>query len=512
MEGVWRAGVFALFLALLLGACARSTPAPQEIRKPAVAGQFYPSDPAELSRMIEAMLARAEKVLPSPPQVLIVPHAGYVFSGQVAAWAFKQVEGARYDAVIVIGVNHYVPGFRQISVYSGDAFETPLGLVRVARDIAGRLLKHRGIVSDQEPHRQEHSVEVEVPFIQKVLPGTPIVPIVMGEPSEENAYILSDALAEIAEGRRLLIVASSDLSHYPSYQDARKVDRATLEAIISMEPQTFLKTVKEWMDKGIPGLGTCACGEGPILTVMLMAQKLSLNRATVIRYANSGDTPFGDEERVVGYGAVAFWKEEGDRPSPPPDLPSTETLLPSPEPVPLRPEQKEFLLRAARETIAYFLDYGFAPLYRVEGDELQRPSGVFVTLKKHGELRGCIGEILPRRPLIVAIQWAALAAAFNDPRFPPLSREELDEVRLEISILSIPRLLEEPEKVEVGKHGLIIVKGDKAGLLLPQVPVEEGWSREEFLKGVCRKAGLPEDAWKDREARLYVFTAEVFGE
>lgn len=248
------------------------------------------------------------------------------------------------------------------------------------------------------------------------------------------------------------------------------------------------------------------------MTAMVLAQKLALNRATVLRYANSGDTPFGDEERVVGYGAVAFWKETGEKPPPPPDLPSTESLLPSPEPFPLRPEQKEFLLRVARETIAYFLDYGFAPLYKIEEVDLQRPSGVFVTLKKHGELRGCIGEILPRRPLLVAVQWAALAAAFNDPRFLPLSREELEEVKLEISILSIPKALDDPEKVEVGKHGLIIVKGEKVGLLLPQVPVEEGWDREEFLKGVCRKAGLPEDAWKNEEAKLYTFTANVFGE
>ncbi len=512
MEWLFRAMAFSLFMTLLFGACSKATPAPSEIRKPAVAGQFYPSDPTELSKMVEAMLSRAQKVLPSPPQILIAPHAGYVFSGQVAAWAFKQVEGSRYDAVIVIGVNHYVPGFRQISVYAGDAFETPLGLVPVAKGIANSLLEHKGIVFDREAHRQEHSVEVEVPFVQKVLPGTPIVPIVMGEPFWDNASVLSEALAEVAEGRKLLFVASSDLSHYPAYEDAKKVDRATLEAIISMDPEVFLKTTKEWMNKGIPGLGTCACGEGPILTAMMLAQKLGLNRATVLRYANSGDTPFGDEERVVGYGAVAFWKEEGDKPAPPPDLPSLEPLVPSPEPVPLRPEQKEWLLKVARETIQSFLDYGFAPLYKAEEEEFQRPSGVFVTLKKQGELRGCIGEVLPRRPLLVATQRAALAAAFSDPRFPPLSREELGEVKLEISVLSIPKPLGDPNQVEVGRHGLIIVKGEKVGLLLPQVPVEEGWSREEFLKGVCRKAGLPEDAWKDKEVQLYTFTAEVFGE
>ncbi|MCS7285748.1 MAG: AmmeMemoRadiSam system protein B [Anaerolineae bacterium] len=511
MSELSRGVAFILLLALLAGACARATPVISEIRKPAVAGQFYPSDPEELSRMVEAMLARAEKVLTSPPQILIVPHAGYIFSGQVAAWAFKQVEGLRYDAVVIIGVNHYVPGFQQVSVYAGDAFETPLGLVPIAGDIAKSLLKHEGIVFDKEPHKREHSIEVEVPFIQKALPDTPIVPIVVGEPVEKNAPLLADALAKVAKGRKLLFVASSDLSHYPSYQDARRVDRATLEAILSMDPQNFLKTTEEWMNKGIPNLGTCACGRGAILTALFLAQKLALNRATVLRYANSGDTPFGDAERVVGYGAVAFWKEEGDKPPPPSDLPAIDSLAPSIEPVALRPEQKERLLKIARETIAYFLDYGFAPLYKVE-EELQRPSGVFVTLKKHGELRGCMGEILPQRPLFVATQWAALAAAFNDPRFSPLSREELDEVKLEISLLSIPQVLKDPEKVEVGKHGIIIVKEEKMGLLLPQVPIEEGWSREEFLRGVCRKAGLPEDAWKEKDVKLYVFTADVFGE
>jgi len=166
----------------------------------------------------------------------------------------------------------------------------------------------------------------------------------------------------------------------------------------------------------------------------------------------------------------------------------------------------------ARETISSFLEYGFAPLYRVDDEKMWRLSGVFVTLKEQGQLRGCIGYVLPRRPLFIATQWAALAAAFNDPRFPPLSEEELDKIHIEISVLSPPWPLDDPEKVEVGKHGLIIMKGEHSGLLLPQVPVEEGWDREEFLRGVCRKAGLPEDAWKDKDAKLFAFTANVFGE
>jgi len=246
----------------------------------------------------------------------------------------------------------------------------------------------------------------------------------------------------------------------------------------------------------------------------MAARELGANRATVVKYANSGDTPFGDERQVVGYGAVVFWHEEGDKPAPPPDLPSTEPLSPPPsdEPLHLRPEQRARLLEMARESIACLLDYGFAPLYKVTDEELLHLSGAFVTLKEEGRLRGCIGYILPRRPLYLAVQSAALAAAFQDPRFPPLAREELDKVEIEISVLSPLHRLDDPEKLEVGKHGIMIVKGGASGLLLPQVAVEEGWDREEFLRGVCHKAGLPEDAWKDKDAELYVFTAEVFGE
>ena len=513
-------------LILTLAACTRAEqPAPAQavstsansgggdIRKPAVAGQFYPAEKEKLSKMVDAMLARARRVIEPDPIVIIAPHAGYVYSGQVAAWAFKQVEGRDYDVVVVLGVNHHVAGFDKISVYAGDGFETPLGVAPIERDVAQALLDaHEDIVFDREVHRPEHSIEVEIPFLQKVLPDVPIVPVIVGRPTPENCRILADALVEVLQGRKALIVASTDLSHYPAYEDARRVDRATLEAIISLDPEAFRRTVDEWMGKGIPNLGTCACGQGPVLTAMMVARKLGANRATVIRYANSCDTPFGDEQQVVGYGAVAFW--HGDEPAPEPDLPSTEALElpPNGGPLELSQAQKEFLLQVARESIETFLDYGFAPLYRVEDDTLRHLSGVFVTLKEHGALRGCIGYVLPRRPLFIATEWAALAAAFNDPRFPPLSKDELESVHIEISVLSVPRRIEDPSQVQVGKHGLIIVKGRQSGLLLPQVPVEEGWDREEFLRGVCRKAGLPEDAWQDPDAELFVFTAAVFDE
>ncbi|HDN79423.1 MAG TPA: AmmeMemoRadiSam system protein B, partial [Chloroflexi bacterium] len=207
---MWRAIELALgmtILILTIAACSKasSTPLPgktiiptpggEDIRKPAVAGRFYPGDTEKLSRMVEAMLAQAQKVVEPDPIVVIAPHAGYIYSGQVAAWAFKQVEGRDYEFVVVLGVNHQTPTFDKISVYAGDAFETPLGRVPIQKEIANALIEaHERILFDRKVHKPEHSIEVEIPFLQKVLPDVPIVPIIIGAPTEENCRILADAL------------------------------------------------------------------------------------------------------------------------------------------------------------------------------------------------------------------------------------------------------------------------------------------------------------------------------
>lgn len=518
------------------------TPPSREVRRPAVAGQFYPADGDELARMVDAMLASVEPVEAGgariEPIALIVPHAGYIYSGQVAAYAFKQIEGVEYEAIVIIGPNHRDPTFRDVSVYAQGAFETPLGPVPIDEELARALIEaDERIVFDRGVHLHEHSIEVELPFLQRVCPDCRMVPIVIGQPSMENCETLAEALVRVLAGKRALIIASSDMSHYPAYEEAVRVDRATLAAIESLDPQTVLDTIEEQMAQGIPNLHTCLCGQGPVIATMMAAEGLGADRVTVLKYANSGDTPFGDPSQVVGYGAVMFWRGQGPGPGsmlPPLPRPREESSS-NREPIRLSPEEKARLLAMARETIVRFLEDGFAPLferahpsvaphgpekglgqvstfnYTVTEPNLLRRSGAFVTLEKHGDLRGCIGTTQAKRPLYQTVQWAAIAAAVQDPRFPSVVPEELEEIEIEISVLSPLRPIEDVNEVQVGVHGLYIVKGQRSGLLLPQVATEQGWDREAFLRGVCRKAGLPEGCWREG-AQLYVFTADVFEE
>jgi len=488
-----------------------STPAPTvpaEIRRPAVAGQFYPGDPDELRRMVDGLLAGVTETTPGEPIALIVPHAGYIFSGHVAAVAFKQMEGRHYDAVVVIGTNHSDPAFHDVSVWPAGAFETPLGQIPIAEDLAQALINaDPRIVPNPNVHRYEHSIEVELPFIQRVCPDCPIVPVIVGAPTMENCRALSDALARALAGRRALIVASSDLSHYPAYEDALQVDGATLAAIESLDPEQVVATMAEQMRRGVSNLGTCACGEGPIITAIMAARKLGANHATVLKYANSGDTPFGDRDRVVGYAAVVFWQGEGNAPA----FVAPKPALAPIGSVPLTEEDRQALLRLARQTLEQFLANMTVPWFETTSPGLQQERGVFVTLTRGGELRGCRGDLLGRKPLYLGVQQMSLAAALDDPRFPPVTRDELDELKIEISVLGPIEPVADVSKIQVGVHGLVVVQDDQQGVLLPQVPVEEGWDREEFLEGVCRKAELPAGCWREG-ARLYAFTAEVFGE
>jgi len=489
-----------LFLLLLCCGCAQTPVSPTptlpstpsvlgEVRHPVVAGIFYPDDPEELAAMVDGFLAQVERV-EGEPIALIVPHAGYIYSGQVAAYAFKQIEGIEYEAIVVVGNNHRDPTLQDISVWAEGGFETPLGLVPIDVELAQALLQaDERIVFYRPVHQYEHSIEVELPFLQRVCPECRIVPVIVGEPSEENIEALSQALIKVLAGKKALIIASSDLSHYPPRDDARQVDTATLAAIESMEPGHFYATTREMMSKSIPNLATCACGEGPILVAMMAAKGLGANQATTLKYANSGDSPFGEESEAVGYGAVIFWRWE------PPDFSH---------------EEEAKLLQMARQTLAQYLKDGSTPSFEVSEPNLLRRLGAFVTLKQGGELRGCMGRITATEPLYLTVQDSAVSAAVEDPRFPPLTFEELDETTIEISVLSPFTRVWNTSQIQMGRDGLFIYQEGRSGLLLPQVAVENGWDTDEFLRALCQKAGLPEEAWQRGD--LYRFTAQVFGE
>ena len=468
-----------------------SPPRPSgRVRPAAVAGTWYPDDPGELAEMMDEMLAAVEPV-DGVPVGLIVPHAGYAYSGPVAACGFKQLEGEQVDVAVVVASDHQAPLSDPISVWAEGGFETPLGIVPVDVDLAQALVEaDPRITFDPAAHEGEHPIEIELPFLQRVCPDCRIVPVLMSEADEETVAALADALLEVLPGRRAVVIASSDLSHYPTYDDAHVADGATLSAIETGDPARVRETIRALMRAGFANLVTCACGEGPILVTMRVAQGLGADTVTILRYANSGDSPHGDRDQVVGYGAVMFWRYE------PPDLTDA---------------QREELLALARTAIAGYLETGEMDAYETQDPALARRSGAFVTLKQGGELRGCIGHTRADQPLYQAVQRAAVSAATADSRFPSLTVDELPGVAVEVSVLSPFRRVVDIEQIQVGTHGLMVFKDGWQGLLLPQVPVEQGWDREEFLDQLCQKAGLPAGCWQER-ASIYAFTAVVFGD
>lgn len=489
-----------------------STPLPEQIRPASFAGSWYPSDPEELTAMVDQMLS-AVQPMDGAPVGLIVPHAGYAYSGPVAAAGFRQLAGGEHSeptagirVAVIIASDHQHPLSDPISIWAGGGFETPLGIVPVDEELAQALIEaDPRITCDPAAHEGEHPIEIELPFLQRVCPDCCIVPVLMGTDDEETVRALADALLETLPGRRAVVIASSDLSHYPSYEDALVVDGATLAAIRTGDPTRVRAAVAASMAKGTPNLATCACGTGPILVTMRVAQGLGADTVSVLRYTNSGDSPAGDRSQVVGYGAVMLWRYE------PPDL--TEA-------------QRKELLVLAHTTIREYLETGQILDYETEDPTLTRRSRAFVTLREGGQLRGCIGHTVAKQPLYRVIQETAASAATKDPRFPPLTPDELTDpdssLEIEISILSPFRPVTDVTQIRVGTHGLAILKGAHQGLLLPQVPVEQGWDRETFLEQLCRKAGLPSACWwedaVDTErgsvpaSTLYAFTAVVFGE
>ncbi|MCF8051206.1 MAG: AmmeMemoRadiSam system protein B [Desulfobacterales bacterium] len=476
-----------------------------EVREPAAAGRFYPADPVKLLRAVNFYLAHAEEPDGKKPLAIIAPHAGYVYSGQICADAWRQAGGHDYDRVVILGTNHTVAGFSGVSILPGGVFRTPLGDAKIDERFSAELaaadpeFSYRAAV-----HRQEHSVEVQVPFAQVLFPDTPLVVAVLGADEAAICDRFGRALAEAVKDRSALIVASTDLSHYPSYEDARRVDRAVLEAAATMDPDAVRREIGTRMAQGVANLSTCACGAAPMTAAMTAARHLGAKGVRIVSYANSGDALVGRPDRVVGYGAVAFsafYLKRVSFPEPPP----------ADEEAPLTESGKKALLFLARTTIAEVLKADALPLPRSAEPALNAARGAFVTLKKDGQLRGCIGHMAADRPLQKTVGAMAVQAAFKDRRFSPVSAGELEELEIEISVLTPYEPVPGPEAIRIGTDGVVLKKAGKSAVFLPQVAVEQGWKKEEVLDHLCRKAGLPAGAWKEG-AQLMTFQATVFSE
>jgi MEMO1 family protein len=476
------------------------------IREPAVAGRFYPAAATQLKAAIDIFMKEAVPPQSESPVAIIVPHAGYIFSGQISADGFNQVKGNSYDTVVILGTNHTTANFSKVSVYSGDGFRTPLGIAEIDKKMASALLAESSdCIADDSLHESEHSVEVQVPFVQTLFPAAKIVPVVVGTADVEMCRRFGLALAKVLKGRRALIVASTDLSHYPNAEDADSVDRKTLLSMISLDTEKFRQTIISEMKRGIPHLATCACGEAPAMVAMTAARALGATGGLVVSYLNSGDVPIGEKSRVVGYGAVVLTT----------GLPKASFVKPqhisSSADTILTPADKKALLSLARESISRFLKTQTVPIPRGYSSSLQQKRGVFVTLKEHGQLRGCIGNIASNMPLAKLVSFMAWNAAFADNRFRPVRREEIDNLEIEISVLTPPTLVKGASEIAVGRDGVVIEKNNRSAVFLPQVATEQGWNRDVMLSQLCRKADLPEGCWK-KGAKFYTFQASVFSE
>ena len=473
-----------------------------QIHQPAVAGQFYPADAETLTAIVEGFLDSASTRADRPVQAVIVPHAGYVFSGAVAAEAYAGISPAAvYERIFIIGPGHR-EAFRGAAVDgSSEVYSMPLGDVSVDTRTCLELAAADSVFHNRrKPFEKEHCLEVQIPFLQVRLKRMPpIVPVIISSVDGNDLGRIVRVLKPYFTQENLFVI-SSDFSHYPSYDDACKVDRATGDAILSGSVEEFLNTLLDNARQRIPGLATSACGQLPIAALLMMMEGREDLEIRHLDYRNSGDSQYGDKDGVVGYHAFTVVYKEPVRQE---DSESGFALT---------DQEKAILLETARRSI----ETAFEGKYWLPSDTqltqtLKAECGAFVTLHLHGRLRGCIGNIVGVRPLYKTVAEMARAAAFEDDRFRPLTREELEQVHIEISVLSPLRQISSPDELVLGRDGVLMVKDGRSGTFLPQVADETGWTREEFLGHCARdKAGIGWNGWKD--ADLYVYQAEVFDE
>ena len=446
------------------------------IRPAAVAGMFYPGDPIELRRTVADLLANAR---PSEPmravKALIVPHAGYIYSGPVAASAYGQlgVLRGRIRRVVLLGPTHRVY-VRGLALPEADRFATPLGEIPLDREGMQSLAGLPQVTQSAAAHQMEHSLEVQLPFLQQVLGDFRLLPLAVGEATADE---VAEVLEQVWGGEETLIVISSDLSHFLPDALARKVDGGTVDAILALNAHINHEQ---------------ACGATPVNGLLLAARRHGL-QPVVLDVRNSSDTA-GDPERVVGYAAFAFRAlDEADQPD---------------------AEKGATLLKLARSEIGSKLGHRI-PLPAHAG-WLDEPGASFVTLTRQGELRGCIGTLEAHRSLGEDVRENAVAAAFHDPRFMPLTRMEFDEIRVEVSLLSPTEPLVVTSEADAlarlrpNVDGVVLEYGHYRSTFLPQV-WEQLPDPAEFLAHLKRKAGLSMDFWAE-QVRLSRYTVSKWKE
>ncbi len=472
-------------------------------RPPVVAGRFYPSSVGKLKEEIEEHLSNAAKHETSEPAddeeilAIVSPHAGYVFSGTVSASAFLPLKNIKnIERIFLIGSSHNA-WFDKASVYYSGRYETPLGKVKVDSAVANSLMENTHVFTYMaEAHKTEHSLEVQLPFLQYLLGNKfVIVPILLGAHSKETPKLLAKALEPYFKPGNLFVI-STDLSHYPSYKDAIKVDKQTIDALCSNNPEEFLHRLKKNEKKKISNLSTSMCGWTSALTLMYLTENKEGIKYSPLLYQNSGDTPlYGEKERVVGYQSVLITMKKHEQ-----------TMR-----FHLSEKEKEDLIQIARDSISEKLKMQKSQniSHKNISEELKQSSGVFVSVYCKNELRGCIGKMESTEPLYKTVSEMARSAAFYDTRFKAIEEEEIPDIHIEISVLSPLKKIESIEEIIPGKHGILIKKDFRSGTYLPQVAIKTGWNARELVEHCAKdKAGMYDGEWQD--ANLYTYEALIF--
>jgi MEMO1 family protein len=466
-------------------------------RQPAVAGSFYPADAAELKKMVSGFMASAK-----PDQTaglvraIVVPHAGYVFSGGVAASGYNQLDpNQTYKTVFILASSHHF-SFGKASVFTTGDYITPMGRVTVDTAIATELLRNsRSFTNYPEAHISEHSIEVQLPFLQSRLKAPfKIVPIVLGTQVPSVCRDIAEALKPYFTADNLFVV-SADFSHYPSYADAYRVDEITAKSFCTNNTAGFIQTIRNNENLQIPELATSMCAWPAGLTLLYLTEGNSSLIFDRIDYQNSGDIKaYGEKRSVVGYNAICISE-------------------PKKAGFELTRKDEDELLRIARSTLDSYIRTRKAPFLNPSGysQSIKTPAGAFVTLKIDGTLRGCIGSFEPREPLYQVIQEMTIASSTQDSRFQPVTTQELESIHIEISVLTPMHKIKDINEIQLGRHGIYIKRGSQGGTFLPQVAIETGWTLEEFLGHCSRdKAGIGWTGWKT--ADIFIYEALIFEE
>ena len=482
----------------MMNTCNGNVAKESKVRPATQANRFYTGDARELSEEVDSFLAlHAKDKKYEHVAALIVPHAGYYFSGNVAAAAYQSIpDGKAYKRIFLLGPSHHewLDGASVNTEF--DYYATPLGNLSVDTELAHKLTDTDSVFSYQpKAHDREHCLEVQLPFLQRRFGEVPpIVPIIISTNDFRKLQRIAETLKPYMTEENLFVV-SSDFSHYPKYEDACEVDARTGKAVESGDVERFIAQLEENVRSGVRNLATSACGELAIATLMLMMQDGGYEVKHLL-YQNSGDIDNHDHSRVVGYHAFAIIRSGQQRTD-------TEFMLSD--------DEKQMLKNIALTSIKDSLDGKriAQPTLNSKLSTLNSKCGAFVSLHKQGRLRGCIGHFGEDVPLHEIVAEMARAAAFEDPRFMPVTRDELDDIDIEISVLTPMRRIQSLDEFQLHKHGIYIKKGYRSGTFLPQVADEVNWTKEEFV-GHCAqdKAGIGWDGWRDAE--LYVYEAIVF--